>query len=88
MNITERDAKKLTLEDLRGLVDWCDNQPESFWRPHPRDLTVVQILALYHMANDAGYYGMIEWWEDEQRAALKAWRFVQSRKFRAMVVVA
>lgn len=86
MKITTRNAKKLTIEDLRAIVRWCDNQHESFWRPGSReDLTIVQILALYHTAQDAGYPGLDEWWSDDRDAALKAWRLVQGRKFQATV---
>jgi hypothetical protein len=70
----------LTVEDLRHLVKWCDNQTESWWVPAQLPaLSVAQILACYHAANDAGFAGMDEWRSDGVEACnacIEAWTAV------------
>jgi len=75
--LTIRDPAALTVDDLRHLVRWCDVQRESWWRPVGADLTLAQILSLYHAANDAGYPGMDEWWSEDREAALTAFAAVR-----------
>jgi hypothetical protein len=74
--IKTRNIADMTIEDLRFLVKWCDNQRETWWRPEFGDVSVASILALYHAANDAGYAGMDEWYSDtraSREACLAAW---------------
>lgn len=68
--IVSRDPAKLTVEEIRALVRYCDNQYENLWRPDGGDLTLEQILALYWAARDAGF-DCIEGWIDEEPS--KAW---------------
>jgi hypothetical protein len=71
--IHERDAGKLTLDHFRHLTRWCDDQWGMWWH----GLTIVQILACYHAANDAGYAGLDEWAADNRQAAGDAWRAIK-----------
>lgn len=77
--IKVRDASLMTVEDLRQLVRWCDNQTESLWRPGDGDLTAAQILACYHAAHEADYPGMDEWWSEAPDAARSAWLRIVGR---------
>lgn len=78
-SITETRAAALTVDHLRRLVRWCDNQNESWWLPDGPPLTVAMILKCYHVANDAGYAGMDEWHSEERIAAIRAWSRITGR---------
>ena len=41
-----------------------------------QELTIKQILALWHASHDADYPGMDEWYSDDKNAALNAWEAV------------
>lgn len=67
--IKERDASRLTIEDLRALVTYCDWHHEGLWRPYEGDLSAQQILNLYHAAADAGYVSLQGWYEEDRKVA-------------------
>lgn len=75
--IKERDPRKLTIEDIRALVRYCDCQSENLWRPVSGDLTVAGILYLYHAAFDAGIDGAEAWWWEEPEAARAAYEIAR-----------
>jgi hypothetical protein len=77
MQIKQKDAALLTVEDIRALVRWCDDQTESWWRPESGDLTLSQILALYHAVDQAGYFSLDGWYSEDRGAALEVWHRIQ-----------
>lgn len=65
---TSRDARRLTVDDLRRLSNWLDHQNGAFW--DGRD--VQTCLDLCWAAEDAGYVSFSGWYNYDHAAAQAA----------------
>lgn len=76
--IATKKAARMTLDELRRLVDFCNCQRESLWD----DLDLQGLLDVYHAS--AVWDGVETWLncaneggtDEEQKAALRAWRAI------------
>lgn len=82
--IKSRDARRLTVDELRSLVNVANNQNETFATgPTEGGMDAQGILDLHHAAADNGDWdGIQAFWENEPEKAHAAWTRVQ-REVRA-----
>lgn len=63
----QRNANKLTKEEMRRLANWCDCQCEELWE----GMSQQDILNVYHVSVE--WMTFEDWFNEEQENALAAW---------------
>ena len=70
----DTDAAKLTVEQLRHIVHWCDAQRSAFFDEVPLD----EVLKVYHASIE--WVTFEDWLIDDTLAAVRAYNSIVSNK--------